>query len=75
MVNGIVHREEIDNEEKIMFEVKIYENGKEIDIEALPSGYVRGVIELFKSELTSREREERLWTNLTPYIESEDDGE
>ena len=54
------------------FEIKLYENGKEIDIEALPSDYVRGVIEHFKSELISREREERLWTNFSNKISKEE---
>ena len=46
------------------YTIKLFEDGKEIEIESLPSGYVRGLIEHFKSELVSRGKEERLWTNF-----------
>jgi len=42
------------------YEIKMFKNGNEIEIDELPDDYVRGIAEAFKSELMSRERYERM---------------
>ncbi len=50
------------------YEIKFYENGKEIDIEEIPDDYVNGIIEVCKDELSSRRRMDRVWSNMADEI-------
>ena len=46
------------------YEIKMFEDNVEIEIDDLPDDYVRGVIEAFRAELTSRERMKRVFSRI-----------
>lgn len=50
--------------EEYEYEVKFYENGEEIEINEVPEEYLNGIIEACKSEIASRRRHKRVFSNM-----------
>ena len=46
------------------YKIEFYKNDEEIDISELPDEYLNGVIQACRSEITSRERLERVFKRM-----------
>lgn len=50
------------------YEIKFYKNNEEVDIEEIPDDYLNGIIQCCKNEIVSRERMNRVWSNMADKI-------
>ena len=50
--------------DKDIYEIKFYKNDEEIEVTELPEEYLIGIVQICKSEITSRERIERVFKRM-----------